>query len=87
MTHHHDKPFKCPYCEYEMELSTAVEDDSVVPHPGAISICINCGEAGFYAEDLSVRKITPDEYALFDDETKSLLARIKLLCLSNIRIS
>lgn len=52
---------QCPYCGYKMDTSLSPFSGGKPPTPGCISICLNCGKAGVFGDDLRCRKPTDDE--------------------------
>ena len=51
----------CRVCGYRVDMATAVDAPRV--DPGDISICFRCGHIAVFAEDLSLRGLTPEERA------------------------
>lgn len=51
---------KCSKCGYQIDSATEAYGDGK-PRPGDISMCLGCGHATFFAEDLSRREPTPEE--------------------------
>jgi len=54
----------CPYCAYHFEMATNVTGQGL-PHAGAVTLCIRCGEILVFTEHLLVRKPTPMETEQF----------------------
>lgn len=67
---------QCPFCGRMNELATPT-GDATVPHDGAVSLCIKCGEwAVFQGTDtLTLRKPTDDEYTDFAKDKHMIKAR------------
>jgi hypothetical protein len=55
----------CPNCYYAYDCATDFRGQAVVPKPGDVSICLNCGAANVFADDLTVRSPTEEERASF----------------------
>jgi hypothetical protein len=52
----------CPYCGYHHGVASGMEDGKR-PCPGAISLCMMCGELGIFDDTKRVRKPTAREMA------------------------
>lgn len=67
----------CPHCGVTHECATGVGDKE--PHPGAVALCIECGEWNAYDDTLRLVKIDPMELLRFqlDPEAGPKLALIK----------
>lgn len=50
----------CPECGYEMDCTSAAVGNAK-PQPGDLSMCLACGAASVFTEDLHMRKPTPEE--------------------------
>ena len=66
----------CSNCQYKMEANTAIHGQGQ-PEKGALSICLRCGQLSVFKEDLSLRKITPEE--LHDLKTNHAEAFLKIM--------
>jgi hypothetical protein len=59
------RPMLCPVCGYFADDASAVVPRGEPPpkrmKPGDISLCINCGAVGIFANDLSIKKISSRE--------------------------
>ena len=53
----------CPYCGYEMDAATHATSGEATPHPDDIGICLECGGAMVYQEDMRLRVLTSTEVA------------------------
>lgn len=74
----------CPACGYPVPLTTGIGPDmeGVVPHDGAVSICIACGAiAIFTADGAALRAATPEEKAeiITDVKVANVVAAVLLL--------
>lgn len=55
-------PGDCPECGYHIDsTSEAYNYGGATPRPGDISMCLSCGYASVFADDLSRRKPTKKE--------------------------
>jgi Zn ribbon nucleic-acid-binding protein len=53
---------KCPQCGYLIDTTVeAYGDIGNLPNPGDVSMCISCGHAMLFNEDLTVREPTEKE--------------------------
>lgn len=80
MKHRNAKPNLCPYCGYFFDMAAAHDGGADQPSPGAISLCLNCGEAGIFTDDLSTRKMTDQEYDELPIDQKHALVQALLYC-------
>lgn len=51
----------CGFCGHRFNASTGVEAEAAIPHPGDVSICIECGEIHIFGEDMKPRALTDTE--------------------------
>ena len=58
-------PSTCPSCGYEVDAASGVFEPTAEPRPGDVSICLECGAASVFADDLTVRAPTAAESASF----------------------
>ena len=55
-------PGDCPECGYHIDSTCAAYNyDGKTPNPGDISMCLSCGYASVFADDLSRRRPTKEE--------------------------
>ena len=45
---------QCPKCGYLTDRAGSVDDDTKVPTPGDLSICLRCAHVTKYADDLTL---------------------------------
>ncbi len=69
-------PQLCPHCGYAFDAASTVQGEGD-PEPGALSICISCGETMVIDDALRLRIMTPEERAKIDPKTRGLLAEAK----------
>ena len=74
-------PQMCPACGYVLYAATEAHRGDDKPSPGNVSICLNCGDVGFFDEFLRLRPPTPTEAA--DPEIQHVAARGKRLAAMN----
>lgn len=67
---------ECPYCFYETDCASSITGEHK-PHPGSISICINCGEAGIFDEMLAIRTMTEDDIEETDSDIMAMVRKAK----------
>lgn len=66
----------CPHCNYELDAASSIEGE-IVPVPGDVSICINCGEFLEFASDMALTEITRETLNDLTEDQLSQLMRIK----------
>ena len=69
---------RCPECSYEMDAATICDEDAkkvTRPKPGDVSVCIKCGAALEFAENMTLRLL--DFESVDDDDTKFQLRRLQ----------
>ena len=47
----------CPTCGYKSDAASNIDDESLVPTPGDLSICINCADYLEYDAELKLIRI------------------------------
>jgi hypothetical protein len=83
MASHTVKAALCPYCGYFTDrASNARRSERGKPVPGDVSVCLNCGSPGIFANDLTVRRITEAERDGLADDKKRALANALLYCIT-----
>ncbi len=50
----------CPACDKRLDAATAGDGSDVLPKPGDVSLCIECGQILRFTSDMSL-EIAPDE--------------------------
>ena len=73
-----DQSSHCPYCGYELDGATSPRDQSMMPSPGDVSICIECGGICLFTADLRLRKPTLEEDSTIRAELGATLAAFEL---------
>jgi hypothetical protein len=67
------KKSPCPNCGTKNDRTAPFGHTSGSPQPGHFTVCFSCGGINIFAEDLSVRKPTPEELDLIPaDQMESL---------------
>jgi hypothetical protein len=52
----------CPSCGYEMDtLANVVDGQDTAPHPGDVTICMDCTAPAVFRQDMSLRALTVQE--------------------------
>jgi hypothetical protein len=75
----HETLTTCPHCGYDVELSTGIcQDESQEPIEGSVSLCIKCGKASVFTDELRLRKPTEDEYLTLSLDWRITQAQIVL---------
>jgi len=72
----------CPWCGHKLDCATALEKGAK-PRRGDITLCIQCGKLMVFKKDLTVRKPTSDEAALFLKDPNVTLAQIAWASMPN----
>lgn len=62
------QPTSCHVCGYEMDRSTAVQDDGIGPQEGDISVCIRCGAIGVFDANTKLREPTAKEMLAMQED-------------------
>lgn len=63
----------CPHCGELVDAATPL-GDTPMPKPGDVSICAYCTGYGFFNADLSMRKMSDEEFIELDLSLRSLLS-------------
>lgn len=45
----------CPYCNYNCDAASMLEDDKAVPKLGDISFCLMCVETSEFGENMTLK--------------------------------
>jgi hypothetical protein len=67
----------CPACKYVNDRATSLEDESLVPKAGDLSVCLNCGEIMIFNDDLTTRSVTLNDLAELPPEIHAHLDRMQ----------
>jgi hypothetical protein len=59
---------RCPFCDAKLDGASSFE--GAVPSPGDASVCVLCASALVFQDDLTVRMMTPAEWAELPDGFK-----------------
>lgn len=62
----------CKQCGYAFNRAASVKGSSG-PKPGNVSLCLNCGHATIFTEDMHRREIDPKEFVTFPDWVKAMV--------------
>lgn len=74
MISHHVPPSPCPQCSQVQNGATDAGPEGAYPNPGDFTVCINCGAALKFGEQLQLVGITEEEIErLIPDERAQLL--------------
>ena len=57
---HHTPMATCLACGVLLAASSSV-DSNTAPHPGAITVCLECGHIMAFADDMTLRELTDKE--------------------------
>jgi len=68
---------KCPYCDAEAGAATCLEDESKVPRPGDLGVCVFCGNFSIYTEAMDLRRPTDAEIAGLTPGERAALERLQ----------
>lgn len=77
-------PTLCVQCGYFFNAAAEVKAEGVPPHAGAIGVCVNCGHAGIYQADLTIREMTQAERDSLAPETHRQLAMARVFASRNM---
>lgn len=79
------KENNCRNCGHTLDACTAIEDGAT-PSTGDISICLYCGELSAFTEDLTIRKVSKEEFESYDDDLKKEIIKVQaLICITNTK--
>ena len=70
--------FECPRCGYKCDAATAVSDEPIEPKAGDLSVCLHCGAPLEFAEDLTPRWLTFDEFKTLPPDVRGPLLMVIL---------
>lgn len=72
----------CPKCGIHLDGATESNGQETNPKPGDISVCVYCGTFLIFDEEdrqLSLRRLTDEEFIKLPDEVQRELQRVKNL--------
>jgi DNA-directed RNA polymerase subunit RPC12/RpoP len=73
----HESVVVCHYCGAKHELATGLfQAESHKPEPSSVSLCIRCGKASVFSEQLELRKPTEDEASVLAIDPRIIEAQI-----------
>ena len=75
---HRAKAQHCPACNKELDATTSIQDESLLPKPGNLSICFYCGDMSEFDDNLDLRSLSQEQKAEIkkeDPETWDLLTK------------
>ena len=56
------RPYACLRCGHDFELASGIgSEPAPAPMPGSLSLCIRCGDAAMFGDDLQLRPLTQEE--------------------------
>ena len=69
----------CIECGYVMDAATHSLRSKVAPKPGDLALCLNCGHAMIFDDNMRHREITPEEWGVIatDSRLVAVLARAR----------
>lgn len=68
-------PMVCPWCGDKHDLASEVSRRGKTPKPGAVALCVNCGEWAVFDENLALRKPTADELTIIGFDSRARMIR------------
>lgn len=68
---------KCENCGYEMDCATGAFGDRT-PKPKDITLCLNCGEAYEFNDDLTHRRLSQDDVKELPFDLQTQLMQVRL---------
>lgn len=69
---------KCPECHADADGATCVDKPGAGPKAEDLSMCLYCGTLLVFNADLSVRRLTGEEWEALDPEYKTILDRMSV---------
>lgn len=76
-TTEHNHESHCPWCDYLFQASSHMTDDTAVPGPGDLTICINCASVLRYDDNGLPVKIPDAELHRIMEQAPELAANIR----------
>lgn len=67
----------CPFCGTMMSAASAGSEDS--PSPGSSAVCVACGNVSCFADDMTVRRYTDEEWAALPQELRAYLGEVRAM--------
>jgi len=63
----------CPYCERRHDLHSGPSKLT----PGALAVCIDCGEVAVFTDALTLRRMTNAEWLALEPRLRGWLSRVR----------
>lgn len=76
----------CPACGKKVDAVSGVSRDAA-PSSGDVSICLYCATPLFFAEDLTLRTMTEDEYNELEPDLQWDILRARKIVLYSKRVA
>jgi hypothetical protein len=73
---------ECPECFYQVDRAAGLQDPSLRPDPGDVTLCFNCGAILVFEEADQVRQPTEEER--IEAERHKVLMRYRRILLQDI---
>lgn len=75
----------CPFCGCKSDAATNMNDETLVPKSGDLSICINCGEFLQYGDNLVLDKMSESVLDDIDQDTLDEMLLIRKAILRKLK--
>jgi len=74
---------ECPYCFFVSDLTAqlAGKECRIMPRPGDVSTCIECGKTAKFEESLALRPMTDDEWDALSPDLRTKLRMVRTFTL------
>ena len=73
------KPNKCLKCGKVLDGCSSLEDDTLSPNPGDITVCYYCGEIYKFSKELDIEAVSKSEFKTFEKSLKKEIINIQKL--------
>jgi len=81
---HRTPDSECPACHSKITAAANLDDASLVPSPGDVSVCIECAQILTMNDDLTVRAYSWDEVFALEIEARDPLMNYRAAVLTRL---
>lgn len=67
----------CPACQSEHDAASHPTNETAVPGPGDLTVCIDCGALLRFGQGLELEAVSPAELRALDAGTRGELVRVQ----------
>lgn len=70
---------KCPYCGYECDAATSLDEPNAMPEVGSIAFCLKCVRCFEFGPDMNTLKFDLDTIENLDERIRLKVLQLNML--------